>query len=85
MESNSSNERDPKGPYANARAQMVSLPWQAALDAGTSDQRVPASKSLVQVQGTIVALSNAILGDIAAQMQANEAGLTQATTNLNKH
>jgi hypothetical protein len=29
-----------------------------------------------------VGLSNAILGDIAQEMQANEAGLTQAATNL---
>jgi uncharacterized protein YukE len=68
----------------NARSQMVSLPWHAALDAGTSDQRVAASNVLVQIQGAIVALSSAVLGDIATRMQANEAGLSQAATNLNK-
>jgi hypothetical protein len=67
----------------NARSQMISLPWQAALDSGTSDQRVVASNALIQVQSAIAALSTADLGDIAADMQANEAGLSQATTNLN--
>lgn len=66
----------------NARSQMISLPWQAALDAETSDQRVAASNALIQVQSAIVGLSNAVLGDIAQEMQANEAGLTQAATNL---
>ena len=67
----------------NARSQMVSLPWHAALDAGTSDQRVASSNILIQIQGAIITLSSAVLGDIATQMQANEAGLSQAATNLN--
>ena len=37
---------------------------------------------MIQLQGAILALSNQLLSDIAAQMQANEAGLVKCTTDL---
>ena len=68
----------------DVRSAMLSPEWQAALDAATADQRLAASHELIQVQQAILALSNASLSDIAAAMQANEQGLTQATSALTK-
>ena len=65
-----------------ARSVMLSPEWQAALDAATAPQRVAASRELVKVEQAILALANESLSDIAAAMQANEQGLTQATSAL---
>jgi hypothetical protein len=66
----------------DARSTMLSSAWQASLDNASQDVRVAAGNSLIQLQGAILALSNASLRDIATAMQANETSLTQASTAL---
>jgi hypothetical protein len=66
----------------DARTAMLSSAWQTALDGESQAVRVAAGNELIKLQGAILALSNELLSDIAAQMQANEAGLTQCTTDL---
>ena len=66
----------------DARTQMLSPGWQAALDDEDSEDRLAASKALLKVEQAILILSNAALSDIAAAMQANEPDLTQTTKNL---
>jgi hypothetical protein len=65
-----------------ARSIMLSPEWQAALDAANAANRLAASHELIQVQQAILAVSNAVLGEIADKMAANEQGLTQATSAL---
>jgi hypothetical protein len=66
----------------DARRVMLSPEWQVELDKHTQAERVAASKALVQVEQTILRLSNAILSDIAEQMQENEEALTHSTKEL---
>lgn len=66
----------------DARTQMLSPGWQAALDNEDPADRLTASNVLLKVEQAILTLSNAALSDIASAMQANEADLTQATQNL---
>jgi hypothetical protein len=66
----------------DVRSVMLSPEWQDAIDKQTADQRLAASRELVQVQQAILALSDAVLTEIAAEMKANEQGLTQATAAL---
>jgi hypothetical protein len=66
-----------------ARLQMLSSDWQAALDKGTSDERLAASRELLQVQQAILALSNESLKDIAGNMGANSTALQAGVTALN--
>lgn len=66
----------------DARTQMLSPAWQAAVDNEDPGDRLAASNVLLKVEQAILTLSNAALSDIASAMQANEAGLTQATQNL---
>jgi hypothetical protein len=65
-----------------ARATMLSPEWQASIDAGSAEQRLTASQQLIQIQQTILALSNASLNDIANAMQQNAVALTSATSAL---
>jgi len=65
-----------------ARACMLSPDWQNAIDQESSDQRLAASRALIQVQQAIIALSNETLSDIASAMQANGIQLSQATKGL---
>lgn len=64
------------------RTKMLSPEWQAALDGESADVRVQASLSLMKVQQAITALSNAVLADIAQQMDAQEDALKASTTAL---
>lgn len=66
----------------DARTAMLSSAWQTSLDGESQPVRVAAGNELIQLQGAILALSNQLLSDIAAQMQANEAGLVKCTTDL---
>lgn len=66
----------------SARAQMLSLEWQAALDASSPGQRLAASRELIQVQQAILALSNKSLSDIATEIQANSAEMNQSISGL---
>ena len=66
----------------DARSVMLSTAWQASLDSSTQAVRVEAGNQLIQLQGAILTLSNESLSDIASEMKANEASLTQATTTL---
>jgi hypothetical protein len=63
---------------------MLSPAWQASLDNASQDVRVAAGNTLIQLQGAILALSNASLDDIATAMQANEGPLSQCTTAVSK-
>jgi hypothetical protein len=63
---------------------MLSLDWHVVLASAPLEQRAAASQELIQTQQGIVALSNAVLSNIASQMQANEAGLSSATAALEK-
>lgn len=65
-----------------ARTSMLTPAWQAALDQSTADQRLAASRELIQVQQAILALSNQGLSDIAASLQANQQALSNATSSL---
>ena len=65
-----------------ARTSMLTPAWQAALDQTTAEQRLAASRELIQVQQAILALSNQNLSDIAASMKSNEQALTNATSSL---
>lgn len=56
--------------------------WQAALDGESADVRLQASLSLIKVQQAITALSNAVLADIAEQMDAQADGLEASATGL---
>jgi hypothetical protein len=67
-----------------ARSIMLSADWQAELDKATADIRVTAGQAAMDLQGAILTLSNESLGDIAAQMQENEAALTSATQGLSQ-
>jgi transposase-like protein len=51
-------------------------------ECGLEGLLLAAANTLIQLQGAILGLSNAILGDIATQMQANEADLTRCTKGL---
>jgi hypothetical protein len=66
----------------SARSAMLNPAWQAELDKADSAVRVSAGQAAIDLQGAILTLSNESLGDIAAQMQANEAALTSATQGL---
>jgi hypothetical protein len=65
-----------------ARTSMLTPGWQAALDQSTADQRLAASRELIQVQQAILALSNQSLSDIASSLQANQQALSTATAAL---
>ena len=65
-----------------ARASMLTPGWQTALDQSTADQRLAASRELIQVQQAILALSNQSLSDIASSLQANQQALGTATAAL---
>ena len=66
----------------DARLKMLSPEWQAELDQQDAPTRLAASKALLRVEQAILSMSNAILADIAADMQNNEQGLTDATKAL---
>lgn len=65
-----------------ARTNMLTPAWQAALDQSTAEQRLAASRGLIQVQQAILALSNQSLSDIAGLLQANQQALSNATSSL---
>src|ERR1700683_2689570 len=80
---------NPSDLYANtlavltsARTTMLSPAWQAALDESTADQRLAASRELIQVQQGILALSNESLSDITASLQSNQQALSSAISSL---
>jgi hypothetical protein len=66
----------------SARSAMLTPAWQAELRSASSDVQVAGGKAAMDVQSAILTLSNESLGDIAEQMQANEADLTSATQGL---
>lgn len=68
----------------SARAAMLSAEWQAALGSASQDQRIAASRELIQVQQAILALSNASLSDIVEEIQQNQEALSQATGDLTR-
>lgn len=65
-----------------ARSKMLSPEWQVSIDSASPDQRLAASRELIQVQQAILALSNESLGDIASEMQDNGADLSAGISAL---
>lgn len=67
----------------SARSNMLSAAWQTAMASQTQAVRVAAANQLGSLESAINTLSNAALKDIANNMQANAAALTQSTQALN--
>lgn len=66
------------------RKKMLSPAWQEALDGQSAELKAAASMDLVQVQMAISALSNAVLTDIANQMNDESQAIQDATGELNR-
>lgn len=66
----------------NARSVLLSPAWINSLGNESIEVRVAAGNAGNQLQSAILTLSNESLGDIAADMQANEADLTTCTKDL---